>query len=118
MCLFPLCSGIQHIFNEDTVAGSWIVHKDMCHRAYQFSVLYNRRAGHECVKCRTKFFYKFLRILAFDVENQRIIRHSTYWGASLDCEVHMYARKITLFFHYINVNIPRSSAEMKKTEAV
>ena len=37
-----LCCCIQHIFNEDTVARSWIVHKNMGYRAYQFSVLYNR----------------------------------------------------------------------------
>ena len=86
----------------------------MGYRANQFSVLDDGTAGHVRVKCRTKFFYKFLRVLAFGVENQRIIRHSTYgehlWIVKSTCIL----EKITLFFHYINVNIPRSSAEMKE----
>ena len=63
VCLSPLCRGLQHVFDKDAVACRWVVHKDMCHRAHQLSVLNNRRAGHVCVKYRTKFFYKFLRIL-------------------------------------------------------
>ena len=33
----PLCCCIQHVFNEDAVAGCWIVHQYMRHRADQFS---------------------------------------------------------------------------------
>ena len=93
-------------------------HTHMSHRADEFAILNDGTAAHECVKYRTKFFYNFLRVLVFGVENQRIIRHSTYgehlWIVKSTCT----PEKITLFFHYINVNIPRSSAEMKKTEAV
>ena len=49
------CCG-QHVFNEDAVAGGGVVDEDMGLGAYQFSVLYNWRAGHECVNIGTTFF--------------------------------------------------------------
>jgi len=45
-----LCCGIQHIFDEDAVTRRRIIHQHMGHGADQFSVLYNRRAGHADVK--------------------------------------------------------------------
>jgi hypothetical protein len=43
--LRPLCSSIQHIFNEDAVAGGGVIYKNMGDGTNQFSVLNNRRAG-------------------------------------------------------------------------
>jgi len=37
-----LCCRVQHIFNKDTIASRWVIHKDMGHRTHQFSVLNNR----------------------------------------------------------------------------
>ena len=58
-----LCCRVQHIFNEDAVAGGGVVDKDMSNGAHQLSVLYDRRAGHADVKCGTKEFCIFLRFL-------------------------------------------------------
>ena len=58
-----LASCIQHILNKNTVAGSWVVHKNMSNGANQFAVLYNRTAAHICVKCGTNVFCIFLQIL-------------------------------------------------------
>ena len=33
---------VQHVFNENAVAGGGIAHKDMSNGTYQFPVLYNR----------------------------------------------------------------------------
>ena len=43
------CS-IQHIFDEDPVAGGWIVDQNMGNRAHQFAVLDNGTAAHADVK--------------------------------------------------------------------
>ena len=37
-----LCCCIQHIFNENAIAGGGVIHKDMSNGTNQFSVLYNR----------------------------------------------------------------------------
>ena len=50
VCLFPLCRGVEHIFDEDAIAGGWVIDKDMGDGADEFAVLYNRRAGHADVK--------------------------------------------------------------------
>ena len=42
ICDRPLRSSVQHVFDEDTIAGGWIIDQDMSNGAYQFSVLYNR----------------------------------------------------------------------------
>ena len=41
-----LCCGVQHIFDEDAVAGGRIVHKDMGNSADKLSVLDDGTAGH------------------------------------------------------------------------
>ena len=47
LCAIPILRcRVQHVLNEYAVAGGGIVYKNMCHRTYQFAVLYNRRAGH------------------------------------------------------------------------
>ena len=61
------CS-VQHIFNKDSVSGGRIVDKDVSNGADQFSVLDDGRAGHECVKCRTKLFSIFSDIFLKYVE--------------------------------------------------
>ena len=45
-----LCCRIQHILDKDAVAGGGIIDENMGHRAHQFSILYNRTAGHADVK--------------------------------------------------------------------
>ena len=50
VCLFPLCRGVEHIFDEDAIAGGRIVNKDMSNGAYQFSVLNDGTAAHADVK--------------------------------------------------------------------
>ena len=42
--------GIQHIFNEDAIAGGRIVNKDMGDGTHQFAVLDNGAAAHADVK--------------------------------------------------------------------
>jgi len=42
LCQIILPRRVQHIFNKDPVAGIRAVDEHMRHRAYQFSVLYNR----------------------------------------------------------------------------
>ena len=37
---------VQHIFNKDAVAHSWVVYKDVGHGADEFAVLDDRAAGH------------------------------------------------------------------------
>ena len=93
----------------------------MGHCADELAILNDRAAGHVCVKYRTKVFYKFLRFLAFGVENQRIINMvpigEYLWIAKPTCmleELHYFFA----IFHYINIDLPSSSAERKKTEAV
>jgi len=51
-----LCRGIQHIFNENAVAGGGVIDQHVGHGANELAVLDNGRAGHECVKYRTKLF--------------------------------------------------------------
>ena len=46
MCLFPLCCCIEHIFDEDAVAGGGIVDEHMGHCADQLAVLDDGTAGH------------------------------------------------------------------------
>ena len=54
--LRPLRSSIQHILNKDAISGGGVIDQDMGDRAHQFTVLNDRRAGHLCVKDRTKIF--------------------------------------------------------------
>ena len=42
VCLFPLCSCVQHVFNEDAISGCWVVDEDMGDGDNQFSFLKNR----------------------------------------------------------------------------
>ena len=65
---FQLCRSVEHIFNEDAVAGSWVVDENMGHGADEFAVLDNGAAAHECVKCRTKLFSIFSDIFLKYVE--------------------------------------------------
>ena len=51
-----LCCRVQHIFDEDAISDGGVVHKDMGHRTDELAVLNDRRAGHLCVKDRTKIF--------------------------------------------------------------
>ena len=44
------------IFDEDAVAHGGVVDKAMGHRTDELAVLNDRRAGHLCVKDRTKIF--------------------------------------------------------------
>ena len=46
----PSGSRIQHILNEDAVAGGWVIHKNVSDGADQLAVLNDRRAGHADVK--------------------------------------------------------------------
>ena len=48
--------GGEHILYADAVALLGLIHKDMGHCAYQLPVLYDGRAGQECVKYRTTLF--------------------------------------------------------------
>ena len=45
-----LCCGIQHIFDEDAVAGCWIVDQDVGYGADETAVLDDGGAGHADVK--------------------------------------------------------------------
>ena len=65
---FDLCSGVQHVFNEDAISGARIVNKDMSNGTYQFPVLDDGRAGHECVKYRTKLFYEIFEKISNSIE--------------------------------------------------
>lgn len=65
----PLRSGIQHIFNENAVAGCWVVDQDVGNRADEFAILNDRAAAHVCVKCRTKFFTIFFANLIDFIRN-------------------------------------------------
>ena len=51
-----LCCRVQHIFDEDAISDGGVVDKDVGDGAHQFTVLNDRRAGHLCVKDRTKIF--------------------------------------------------------------
>ena len=51
-----LCCRVQHIFDENAVAGGGVVDQYVGHGAHQFTVLNDRRAGHLCVKDKTKIF--------------------------------------------------------------
>ena len=42
-----LAGGFQHIFNEYTISGLWIVDQDMGNSTHQLAVLNNRTAAHE-----------------------------------------------------------------------
>ena len=50
ICDRPLCRGIEHVFDEDTVAGGGIVDEDMGDGADQLAVLDNGTAAHADVK--------------------------------------------------------------------
>ena len=58
-----LCCGVQHIFDKNTISGRWVVHQHVGHCADELAILNNGRAGHVCVKYRTKEFCVFLRFL-------------------------------------------------------
>ena len=59
--LHPLRCCVKHVFNENAIAGSGVVEEDVGNGSNQFSVLYDRRTGHVCVKYRTKFCSIFVR---------------------------------------------------------
>ena len=47
----PILRGrVEHVFNEDTISGSWIVDKDMGDGADQFAILDDGTAAHADVK--------------------------------------------------------------------
>ena len=51
LCAIPILRcRVEHVFDEDAVSRCGVVHENMGHRAHQFAVLYNRRAGHADVK--------------------------------------------------------------------
>ena len=58
-----LRSGVQHIFNENSVTGGGVIDEDMGHGANQFAILNNRATAHADVKYETKEFCVFLRFL-------------------------------------------------------
>ena len=58
-----LGGSIQHILDEDAVAGCGVVHKNMGDGADEFAVLNNRTAAHVDVKQETKEFCVFLQDL-------------------------------------------------------
>ena len=58
----------QHVLDENTISSLWIIYQNMGHSAHQLAVLNDRRAGHECVKCRTKLFSIFSDIFLKYVE--------------------------------------------------
>ena len=43
----PSCRCVQHVFNEDAVAGGGGVNKDVGHRAHQPAILDDGGAAHE-----------------------------------------------------------------------
>ena len=45
-----LCCRVEHVFDENAVAGGRIVNKDMSNGADELAVLDDRRAGHADVK--------------------------------------------------------------------
>ena len=55
ICDRPSSSRVQHILDKNPIAAGGVIHKDVGHRADQSAVLNDRRAGHLCVKDRTKF---------------------------------------------------------------
>ena len=86
-----LCGCVEHVLNKYAISGGRIVNKDMSYGAYQFSVLNNRRAGHECVKCRTKFFTIFFTDLCVYIRNAAIFCIQTHLEKkSIFCEVTIY----------------------------
>ena len=54
-----------------TATGGGVVDEDMSNGTYQFSVLDDGRPGHECVKCRTKYFTKLLRLVDIYINSKR-----------------------------------------------
>ena len=48
--LRPLCCGVEHVFNEDAVAGSWVVDENVCDCTNQLAILDDGTAGHFCGK--------------------------------------------------------------------
>ena len=55
--LWHLCR-VQHIFNENSVAGCRIVDENVRHCSHELAVLNDGRARHECVQVGTTVFYK------------------------------------------------------------
>ena len=49
-CGHCLCCGVQHVFNENAVAGGGVIDEDMGNCAHQFAVLDDGTAGHADVK--------------------------------------------------------------------
>ena len=72
-----LRSGVQHIFNEDTVAPCRIIHKHMGHGTHQFAILNNRATAHADVKYETKEFCVFLRFLCVFEGKRQVLAHLT-----------------------------------------
>ena len=54
-----LACSLQHILDENAISSLRVIYQNMGNGAYQLAVLDDGRAGHECVKYRTKFFYEF-----------------------------------------------------------
>ena len=47
---FLLCSGVQHVFDENAVTHGGVIHKHMGHGADELAVLDDGAAGHADVK--------------------------------------------------------------------
>ena len=52
----------EHSFNENTVAGRWVVQYDVGDGADEATVLDDGAATHECVQAGTTHFYIFLTV--------------------------------------------------------
>ena len=54
--MFFLCRCVQHVFDENAIAGGGVVHKNMGDRANELAVLDDGAAGHECVNIGSTLF--------------------------------------------------------------
>ena len=70
-----LCRRIQHVFDEDAVAGGGVVDEDVSDGADELAVLDNGTAAHADVKCGTKEFCVFLQILCVFLGKRQVFTH-------------------------------------------
>ena len=63
---------VQHIFDEDAVAGGRIADQHMGDRPHQLAVLDDGTARHFCVKYGTKEFCVFLRLLCVFASKRQV----------------------------------------------
>ena len=59
-CHVFLFDRFQHIFDEDSIPGGWVINEHMGHSSYELSVLNDGRAAHKCGQERTTNFVIFL----------------------------------------------------------